>query len=84
LPGELEGPIRAFVEYYSYQRYHERLGDVTPYDVYTGRHLEIIIQRRKQRSEIAKARRDCTKTARKLGEAFKCLDFRRPDLSLFR
>jgi hypothetical protein len=47
LPGELEESIKAFVEYYSYQRYYEGLGDVTPYDVYMGRHLEIIIQRRK-------------------------------------
>lgn len=40
MPSELEEAIRAFIEYYNYRRYHEGLGDVTPYDVYTGRHLE--------------------------------------------
>ena len=38
---ELEEAIRAFIDYYNY-RYHEGLGDVTPYDVYTSRYLEII------------------------------------------
>ena len=39
MPGEM---TKAFIEYYNYWRYHEGLGDVTPYDVYTGRYLEII------------------------------------------
>lgn len=47
LPSELKESIGAFVEYHSYQRYHEGLGYVIPYDVYTGRYLEII-QRRKE------------------------------------
>jgi putative transposase len=47
LLAELKESIRAFVEYYSYQRYHQWLGDVTPYEVCTGRYLEII-QRRKE------------------------------------
>jgi len=38
MPGELKEAIRAFIEYYNYRRYHEGLGNVTPYDVYTGRH----------------------------------------------
>jgi len=49
MPGELREAIRAFIEYYNYRRYHEGLGNVTPYNVYTGRHLEII-QKRKQLS----------------------------------
>jgi len=83
LPGELEESIRAFVEHYSYQRYYQWLGDVTHYDVYMGRHLEIIQRGKEAKSETLKARRDRTKTARKPGEAFRCLDFRRPDLSRF-
>ena len=47
MPSELKEAIRAFIEYYNYRSYHEGLGNVTPYDVYIGRHLEII-RRRKQ------------------------------------
>ncbi|NIS83035.1 MAG: DDE-type integrase/transposase/recombinase, partial [Anaerolineales bacterium] len=39
MPSELKEAIRAFIEYYNYRRYHEGLGNVTPYDVYTGRYL---------------------------------------------
>ncbi len=35
MPGEHEEAIAAFIEYYNYWRYHEELGDVLPYDVYT-------------------------------------------------
>jgi len=42
MPGDLEEAIAAFIDYYNYRRYHEGLGDVTPYDIYTGKHLEII------------------------------------------
>lgn len=47
MPSQLKEAIRAFIEYYNYRRYLEGLGDVTPYDVYTGKHLEII-QKRKE------------------------------------
>jgi transposase InsO family protein len=33
MPSELRGAIKTFIEYYNYERYHEGLGDVTPYDV---------------------------------------------------
>ncbi len=42
IPSVLKEAIRAFIEYYNYRRYHEGLGNITPYDVYTGKHLEII------------------------------------------
>jgi len=47
MPSALEEAIRSFVQRYNYQRYHEALGDVIPFDVYTGRHLQIL-QRRKE------------------------------------
>ena len=36
MPGELLEALGAFIDYYNYRRYHEGLGDVTPFDVYTG------------------------------------------------
>ena len=69
MPGELREAIRAFIEYYNYQRYHEGLGNVTPYDVYTGRHLEIIQKRKEVKSRTLVARRDYNRTAREQGHA---------------
>ncbi len=39
--------IRAFVDYYNNERYHESLNNVTPADVYFGRDKAIIRQRDK-------------------------------------
>jgi putative transposase len=64
MPSELKEAIRAFIEYYNYKRYHEGLGDVTPYDVYTGRHIGIIQKRKEAKSKTLTARRDYNKTAR--------------------
>ena len=50
LPGDLERQIRAFVEYYNNQRYHESLGNVTPADVYFGRDKAIIRERERSRN----------------------------------
>jgi len=41
-PWELEETIRVCIEYYNYRRYHEGLGDVTPHDIYMGKHLEVM------------------------------------------
>jgi len=68
MPSELKEAITAFIEYYNYVRYHEGLGDVTPYDVYTGRHLEIIQRRKEAKSRTLRARRDYNKTAREQGK----------------
>jgi len=65
MPGELKEAIRAFIEYYNYRRYHEGLGNVTPHDVYTGKHLEIIQRRKEVKSRTLAARRDYNRTARK-------------------
>jgi len=67
MPSELKEAIRAFIEYYNYRRYHEGLGNVTPHDVYTGRHLEIIQRRKEVKSETLKARRDYNRTTREQG-----------------
>ena len=64
LPSELRAAIGAFIEYYNYRRYHEGLGNVTPYDVYTGRHLEILQRRRELKSRTLQERKDYNRTAR--------------------
>jgi putative transposase len=69
LPSELKKAIAAFIEYYNYRRYHEGLGDVTPYDVYIGRHLEIIQKRKEAKSRTLQARRDYNMSARKQGNS---------------
>jgi putative transposase len=67
MPSELKEAIRAFIEYYNYRRYHEGLGNVTPYDVYVGRHLEIIQRRKEVKSRTLEVRRDYNRTAREQG-----------------
>jgi putative transposase len=64
MPGELREAIRAFVEYYNFRRYHEGLGNVTPWDVYTGRHFEIMQKRREVKSQTLEARRDYNRVVR--------------------
>lgn len=57
LPGDLERQIRAFVEYYNNQRYHESLGNVTPADVYFGREKSIIRERERIKKLTIQSRR---------------------------
>ena len=64
MPSDLEKSIAAFIEYYNYRRYHEGLGDVTPYDVYTGMHLEIMNGRKEVKSRTLRERRDYNRAAR--------------------
>jgi len=64
MPGELKEAIGAFVEYYNYRRYHEGLGNVTPYDVYTDRHLEIIQRRKEVKSRTLEVRKGYNRTTR--------------------
>ena len=67
MPSELREAIKAFIEYYNYRRYHEGLGDVTPYDVYIGTHVEIIQGRKEAKSKTLLERRDYNKAAREQG-----------------
>ena len=64
MPGELKEAITAFIKYYNYRRYHEGLGDVTPFDVYTGRHLKVIQRRKEAKNRTLQTRREYNRTAR--------------------
>ena len=64
VPGELKEAIRAFIDYYNYRRYHEGLGDVTPYDAYTGRHLEVIQRRKEAKNRTLSDRKSYNRTIR--------------------
>ena len=57
LPGDLEATVGAFVERYNYHRYHERVANLTPADVYFGREHAIIKRRRKIKELIIQKRR---------------------------
>ena len=46
-PWQLEQAIGDFVAYYNNERYHESLENVTPVDVYSGRHREVLSDRKK-------------------------------------
>jgi len=69
MPYELREAIRAFVEYYNLRRYHEGLGNVTPWEVYTGRHTAIIAKRKEVKSRTLQARRGYNHIARKTGDS---------------
>jgi putative transposase len=57
-PWELEGEVARFVEYYNHRRYHESLGNVTPADVYFGRHHAILSERERIKRETLERRRE--------------------------
>jgi len=56
-PWEVEQEIGRFVEYYNNQRHHESLNNVTPADVYFGRHREIITRREQIKRRTLKQRK---------------------------
>ena len=69
MPGELIEAIKAFIEYYNYRRYHEGLNDVTPYDVYTGRHTKILQRRKEVKVRTLQARKDYNRVVREQGSS---------------
>jgi len=69
MPGELREAIRAFIDYYNYRRYHEGLNNVTPCDVYTGRHLAIIQRRKEVKRKTLVERRGYNKITREKSNA---------------
>ena len=70
MPGELKEAIRSFVDYYNYQRYHEGVGNVTPHDIYTGRYLGIIRNRKEAKSRTLEARKGYNRAIRRQGIGF--------------
>jgi transposase InsO family protein len=56
-PWQLEEALRDFVAYYNNQRYHESLGNVTPADVYFGRHQQVLSTRDRIKRRTMQQRR---------------------------
>jgi putative transposase len=56
-PWELEEQLAQFVEHYNNGRYHEALGNVTPADMYFGRHREIVTRREQIKRRTLKQRK---------------------------
>jgi len=46
-PWQLKAAIRDFVAYYNNERFHESLDNVTPADVYFGRHQAVLSERQR-------------------------------------
>jgi len=56
-PDDLKAKIKAFVDHYNHQRYHESIGNLTPADVYFGRGQAILEQRERIKLKTIKNRR---------------------------
>ena len=65
--GDVQEAIRSFVEYYNYRRYHEALGNVPPFDVNTGRNLEVLQRRKETKNGTLEVRRNYARTVRERG-----------------
>lgn len=69
MPSDLKEAIGAFIAYYNYLRYHEGLGNVTPYDVYTGKRPAILQRRKEEKKKTLQARKDYNKATRLMSNA---------------
>ena len=56
-PWQLEQAIGKFVEHYNHHRYHESLNNVTPADVFFGRHHDILSRRERIKQRTLAQRR---------------------------
>ena len=56
-PADLEAQIKAFVDHYNHQRYHESIQNLTPADVYFGRGQAILKQRERIKLKTMETRR---------------------------
>jgi hypothetical protein len=66
LPGDLKAQIEAFVDHYNHQRYHESLSNVTPVDVYFGRHKAILQQGVKDQTKDTRNAALASQTTRRI------------------
>ena len=57
LPGDLKARIKAFIDYYNTERYHESLNNLTPEDVYTGRGQTVLNRRSRIKQRTLAERR---------------------------
>ncbi len=57
MPWHLEQEIAGFVAYDNNQRYHEALNNVTPAEVYVGRHHAVLSEREKIKRLTMKRRK---------------------------
>lgn len=56
-PSALREAISSFVHHYNHHRYHEGVGNVTPYDMYTGKRGEILNNRKATKRKTLQVRR---------------------------
>lgn len=56
-PSALREAISSFVHHYNHHRYHEGVGNVTPYDMYTGKRGEILNNRKETKRKTLQVRR---------------------------
>jgi len=55
-PGELEGAVADFQQWYNHERYHQALGNLRPVDVYEGRARAILSRRERLQVRTLAAR----------------------------